>query len=100
MPSLVPSASRMASPSVMPVSSTVWWKSTSRSALGVEVQVEQPVPRKQREHVVEEADAGAIFEVPSPSRSMDRSMAVSAVLRFLRAVRDDMKRGWGNQGSG
>ena len=42
---------------------------------------------KQREHVVEEADAGGDVDCPAPSRFSSTWISVSAVLRSMVAVR-------------
>ncbi len=43
---------------------------------------------KQREHVVEKAHAGDDLGLPLPSSDSYRSISVSAVLRWILAVRD------------
>ena len=58
MPAFSPSACASALPKQMPTSSTVWCASTCRSPSAFDGQVDEAVPGEQRQHVVEEADAG------------------------------------------
>ena len=83
MPALSPTALATAWPSVMPMSSTVWWPSMCRSPLASIVEVDQAVARDLVEHVVEETDAGG---------ELGRAAAVEvephADLGFLGVARD------------
>ena len=75
MPLRSPSALANNWPSTMPTSSTVWCWSTSRSPVGLQLQIEAAVLGEQLQHVVEEADAGrdlvaaAAFDLERAARS-------------------------------
>ena len=58
MPALSPKALASASPRAIPVSSTVWWASTSRSPVRRTLEVESAVLAELGEHVVEEGQPG------------------------------------------
>ena len=66
IPFLSPTACAMAWPSTMPVSSTVWWVSTSRSPSTCTAQIKKAVAGKAVQHVVEKSDSGVDIGLPAP----------------------------------
>ena len=56
-------------------------------ALGVDRQIDRRVLGQQRQHVVEEADAGGDLGLPDAVEVQFQLISVSAVLRSMRAVR-------------
>src|SRR4051794_14049907 len=86
MPARSPSASSSAWPSTIPTSSTVWWAPVSRSPLASTFSPRRPW-RASRSSMWSRKPTPVRAALSPPSRSSRSSICVSAVLRFLAAVR-------------